>query len=47
MSSDRMAARDGAMVESTGTKQTFGSDDDSEPAAKKAKTAPVEDEDSE
>mmetsp|Transcript_27620 Transcript_27620/g.79339 ORF Transcript_27620/g.79339 Transcript_27620/m.79339 type:complete len:313 (+) Transcript_27620:100-1038(+) len=46
LSTEKMAAKDGAMVESTGTKQTFDeSDDDDEPAAPKkaaaAKKAPV------
>merc|ERR1719413_240312 len=43
MSSEAKAARDGAMVESTGTKQTFAdSDSDEAPPAKKAKKADEE-----
>merc|ERR1719188_1315262 len=46
MSFEQKAAKDGAMVESTGTKQTFAdSDDDDAPPAKKAKkTADSDDE---
>jgi len=42
MSDAKMAARDGAMVESTGKKQTFADsdDDDDAPPKKKAKKAP-------
>merc|ERR1740129_1533330 len=47
MSTERQAAKDGSMVEGTGTKQTFAdsdSDDDEKPPPKKAKKAAVEDE---
>lgn len=48
MSDERMAANTGAMVESTGKKQTFESDSEGEaPPPKKAKKAPVADSDSE
>jgi len=46
MSTEKKAAKDGAMVESTGTKQTFADSDDEEeaPPKKKVKKAPVEEE---
>eukprot|EP00932_Pfiesteria_piscicida_P009765 SRR837773.20555.p1 GENE.SRR837773.20555~~SRR837773.20555.p1 ORF type:complete len:184 (+),score=92.70 SRR837773.20555:428-979(+) len=44
VSSERQAAKDGSLVESTGKKQTFAdSDDEPAPPKKKAKKAPVED----
>eukprot|EP00928_Gymnodinium_smaydae_P017837 TRINITY_DN1680_c0_g1_i4.p2 TRINITY_DN1680_c0_g1~~TRINITY_DN1680_c0_g1_i4.p2 ORF type:complete len:321 (-),score=138.70 TRINITY_DN1680_c0_g1_i4:209-1171(-) len=47
LSEEKKAAKDGAMVASTGVKQTFGSDseDDEKPPAKKAKVAAAQDSD--
>jgi len=48
MSNEQFAAKTGAMVESTGKKQTFAdSDDDAAPPAKKAKATAAKDDDSE
>jgi len=47
MSSSAFAAKNGAMVESTGVKRTFDDDSDDEAPKKKATKAPVADSDSE
>merc|ERR1711920_795675 len=48
LSSEKKAAKDGAMVEGTGKKQTFDDSEEEEaPPAKKAKKAPKEDEEEE